>query len=84
MVKSKFEVNYLKVHNIYEFISVYLIILLFHFQAVLYILVEWMIGRLMGLSNTRTKNGNFLENLPVDDGVTVQSKWDQPSTPLVE
>ena len=91
MVKSKFKVFYFKVHKIYsrhkiyEFISGLAFILSFHFQTVLYILVDGLrLERQVRLSNTRTKNGNFLEILSAHDGIIVQSKWDQPSTFLAE
>ena len=64
-------------------------ILSFHFQTVLYILVDTLgiglmggmgLRQLIGLSNTKIKNGNFSEILSAHDSVIVQSKWDQPST----
>ena len=71
--------------KINEFISDYMIILSFHFQAVLYILVEGMgMRRLTESSNIKTKNGNFSEILSAHERITVQSKWDQPSSFLVD
>ena len=56
-----------------------MLIRLFHCQDVWYTLVDITMikGQMTSLLNIETSNGLSLELSPVDDMLTVQSKWEQ-------